>query len=55
MPYPDYRVMSDEDLASVIVYLRSIPPMHKALPKTEIIFPVYTRPEYSTSGRHRSA
>ena len=40
MPYPDFRVMSDEDLASVIVYLRSIAPVRKALPKTEIIFPV---------------
>ena len=40
MPYPDFRHMSDEDLASVIVYLRSIPPIRKALPKTEIIFPV---------------
>ena len=40
MPYPDFRYMSDEDLASVIVYLRSIPPIRKALPKTEIIFPV---------------
>ena len=40
MPYPDFRIMSDEDLASVIVYIRSIPPVHKALPTTEIIFPV---------------
>jgi mono/diheme cytochrome c family protein len=40
MPYPDMRQMSDEDLASVIVYLRSIPPIRKALPKTDIIFPV---------------
>jgi mono/diheme cytochrome c family protein len=40
MPYPDMRHISDEDLASVIVYLRSIPPIRKALPKTEIIFPV---------------
>ena len=40
MPYPDMAHMSDEDLASVIVYLRSIPPIRKALPKTEIIFPV---------------
>jgi mono/diheme cytochrome c family protein len=40
MPYPDMRQMSDEDLASVIVYLRSIPPIRKALPTTEIIFPV---------------
>jgi len=40
MPYPSFRNLSDEDLASVIVYLRSIPPVHKALPKSEIIFPV---------------
>jgi mono/diheme cytochrome c family protein len=40
MPYLDMSQMSDEDLASVIVYLRSIPPIRKALPKTEIIFPV---------------
>ena len=40
MPYPDFRYASDEDLASVIVYLRSIPPIRKALPTTEIIFPV---------------
>jgi mono/diheme cytochrome c family protein len=40
MPYPDFANLSDEDLASVIVYIRSIPPIHKALPKTEIIFPV---------------
>lgn len=40
MPYPDMKHMSDEDLASVIVYIRSIPPIRKALPKTEISFPV---------------
>jgi hypothetical protein len=40
MPYPHFRSISDEDLASVIVYLRSIPPVHKKLPQTEIIFPV---------------
>jgi mono/diheme cytochrome c family protein len=40
MPYPDFRQMSDEDLASVIAYIRSLPPIRKALPKTEIIFPV---------------
>jgi len=40
MPYSRYRSMSDEDLASVIVYLRSLPPVQHALPKTEIIFPV---------------
>lgn len=40
MPYQNYRSMSDEDLASVIVYLRSLPPVRNALPSTEIIFPV---------------
>ena len=40
MPYEHYRRMSDEDLASVIVYVRSLPAVRNALPKTEIIFPV---------------
>jgi len=40
MAYPRFRSMSDEDLASVIVYLRSLPPVHHVLPTTEIIFPV---------------
>jgi mono/diheme cytochrome c family protein len=40
MPYPDFRVMSDEDLASVIVYLRSLPPVHREQPQTELVFPV---------------
>lgn len=40
MPYLDFRIMSDEDLASVIVYLRSLPPVHKQQLTTELIFPV---------------
>jgi hypothetical protein len=40
MPYTHYREMSDEDLASVVVYLRSLPAVRRELPKTEIIFPV---------------
>jgi hypothetical protein len=40
MPYTHYREMSDEDVASVIVYLRSLPAVRRELPKTEIIFPV---------------
>ena len=40
MPYSHYRLMSDEDLASVVIYMRSLPPVHHELPKTEIIFPV---------------
>lgn len=40
MPYLAFRHMSDEDLASVIVYLRSLPAVHKQQPTTELIFPV---------------
>lgn len=40
MPFAHYRSMPDEDLASIIVYLRSLPAVRNALPKTEIIFPV---------------
>ena len=40
MPYEDFRKMSDEDLTSIIVYLRSLPPVHSQLPKIEINFPV---------------
>ena len=40
MPYTHFRAMSDEDVASVIVYLRSLPAVRNALPATEIIFPV---------------
>ena len=40
MPYENYSYLSDEDLASVIVYLRSLPPVHHVVAKTEVIFPV---------------
>jgi mono/diheme cytochrome c family protein len=40
MPYTHYRHMPDEDLASIVVYLRSLPPVRNALPRTELIFPV---------------
>jgi mono/diheme cytochrome c family protein len=40
MPYPDFRTLSDEDLASIIVYLRSVPPVRIQQPPTELIFPV---------------
>lgn len=40
MPYQNYRAMPDEDLASVIVYLRSLAPVKNSLPQSEIIFPV---------------
>jgi mono/diheme cytochrome c family protein len=40
MPYQHLRGMSDEDLASIIVYIRSVPPVRNQVPRTEITFPV---------------
>jgi mono/diheme cytochrome c family protein len=40
MPYRDFRAMSDEDVASVVVYLRSLRPVRKKQPPTKLIFPV---------------
>jgi len=40
MPYGHYRTMPDEDVASVVVYLRSLPAVKNPLPQTEVIFPV---------------
>ncbi len=40
MPYQMYRHLPDEDLASIIVFLRSLPPVRNPLPKTVIVFPV---------------
>lgn len=40
MPYAQYRLMSDEDLASIVVYLRTLPPVKRALPQTTVPFPV---------------
>ncbi len=36
MPYWNFRNMNDEDLASVIVYVRSLPPIRRALPKRSL-------------------
>ena len=41
MPYPNYRQMSDEDLASVVVYIRSLPPGDaRRTPKSQVPFPL---------------
>ncbi len=40
MPYPNFRELPDEDLASIVVYLRSLPPVRNPLPNTAIVFPV---------------
>ena len=40
MPYFDFKSLSDEDLASVVVYVRSVAPVRNALPPSKINFPV---------------
>lgn len=40
MPYSYYHAMSDEDARSVLVYLRSLAPVHNQVPKKRIDFPV---------------
>lgn len=40
MPYEHYRAFPDEDISSLVVYIRTLPPVRNPLPKTEIIFPV---------------
>ena len=40
MPYEQYRYMSDEDLASVVVYLRSLPAIRNPQPPTDMPFPL---------------
>ena len=40
MPYFDYKNLSDEDLASVVAYVRSVPAVRNSLPPSQIKFPV---------------
>jgi mono/diheme cytochrome c family protein len=40
MPYEDFRNLADEDLASIIVYIRSLEPVRHELPKPKIPFPL---------------
>jgi mono/diheme cytochrome c family protein len=40
MPYQNYRALSDEDLESVIVYIRTLPPVRNELPESQIPFPL---------------
>jgi len=51
MPWEAFRVMSDEDLASVVVYLRSIPPVRMRRPKMELPPPIKAslKPEVLTA------
>ena len=53
MPYERFRDLDNEDLASIIVYVRSIPPVKHAMPTTKLIAPlnvlVKTMPKPLTS------
>ena len=39
MPYGHFRSLPDEDVASIVVYLRSLPPVRNPLPQTQLAFP----------------
>ena len=40
MPYGDFRRIPDEDVAAIVVYLRSLQPVRNPLPKTALPFPL---------------
>jgi mono/diheme cytochrome c family protein len=40
MPYEHFRTMSDEDAKSVVVYLRTLPPIKHGVPAKHLDFPV---------------
>jgi mono/diheme cytochrome c family protein len=40
MPYQEFRSVSDEDIASVVVYVRTLPAVHHVLPPTSVPFPL---------------
>lgn len=40
MPYMNFRHMDDEDLASIVVYLRTIPAVKHQMARSELIFPL---------------
>jgi Cytochrome C oxidase, cbb3-type, subunit III len=40
MPYEAYRSISDEDLAAIVVYMRSVAPVRNPLPPTRVDFPI---------------
>jgi hypothetical protein len=40
MPYKNFARMSDEDAASLVVYLRTLPPVRNSIPRSVVDFPV---------------
>lgn len=39
MPFEDYRRMSDEDVRSIVVYLRTLAPVRQRVPRSDVDFP----------------
>lgn len=39
MPYPEFNKLSDEDLYSIIAYIRTLKPIEHAVPETKLDFP----------------
>jgi Cytochrome c len=40
MPYQEFRTVSDEDIASVVVFIRTLSPVPNSLPPTTVPFPL---------------
>jgi hypothetical protein len=40
MPYPFYRSMADDDVRAVVAYLRTLPPVKRRMPVSQLDFPL---------------
>jgi mono/diheme cytochrome c family protein len=40
MPYPNYNRLTEEDINSIVAYVRSLQPIKNTLPETELNFPL---------------
>jgi mono/diheme cytochrome c family protein len=40
MPYPNYNQLTEEDVFSIVAYIRSLKPQEKQIPETELNFPL---------------
>jgi mono/diheme cytochrome c family protein len=40
MPYPVFAELDEEDVASIVVYLRTLPPVRNEVPRSEYVFPL---------------
>lgn len=40
MPYPLFAQLDDEDLASIVVFIRTLAPVHSPMDRSELIFPL---------------